>query len=384
VPRFQAGEFLVSTPSLDLVEIGAGGGSIAWIDKSGLLKVGPQSAGADPGPACYGAGGREPTVTDADLLLGYLDADFFLGGRMRLDVDAARRAVEERVARPMGLGLTEAAWGIHRVVNENMAAAARVHGIERGKDLRGYPLFAFGGAGPVHAWQVGRILRVPRVLVPYGAGALSAYGLLAAPLAFDFVRTAPQRLTAADWAQINRLFEEMESEGRAIVRGAGVADVDVTVRRSAEMRYLGQGHEVDVPIPTGPLGPDSLTTITASFEAAYRLLYSRTPQGVPLEALNWRAVVSGPPPDLTISGGPEHGAPAAPAPKKTRAAYFPEATGYVDTPVYDRYALGPGARLVGPAIVEERESTTVVGPGATISVDAHRTLIAGPAAAEAR
>jgi N-methylhydantoinase A len=364
----------------------------------GLLKVGPDSAGADPGPACYGLGGHEPTVTDADLILGYLDADFFLGGRMRLDVEAARRAIEERVARPMGLGLTEAAWGIHRVVNENMAGAARVHGIERGKDLRGYPLFAFGGAGPVHAWQVGQILRVPRVLVPSGAGALSAYGLLAAPLAFDFVRTAPQRMAAADWGLITGLFEEMEAEGRRIVRGAGVADQDVTVRRSAEMRYLGQGHEVDVEIPAGPLGPGSLHAITASFEAAYRLLYSRTPQGVPLEALNWRAVVSGPRPDiLGMSGGSAgvaSGLPAAggsagaisgpPQMKNTRQAYFPEARGYVATPVYDRYAVGPGVRLMGPAIVEERESTTVIGPGAAITVDAQRTLIAEAAPAEDR
>jgi N-methylhydantoinase A len=385
---------------VELIEIGAGGGSIARVDRMGLLKVGPDSAGADPGPACYGLGGREPTVTDADLLLGYLDAEFFLGGRMRLDVEAARRAIEERVARPMGLELTDAAWGIHRVVNESMAGAARVHGIERGKDLRGYPLFAFGGAGPVHAWQVGRILRVPRVLVPFGAGALSAYGLLAAPLAFDFVRTAPQRMAAADWALINRLFEEMESEGRRIVRGAGVADQDVTVRRNAEMRYLGQGHEVDVEIPAGPLGPGSLDAITASFEGAYRLLYSRIPQGVPLEALNWRAVVSGPRPSfpggsadggsagaasrLAADGGSAGAMSGPPQLKSRRPAYFPEARGYVQTPVYDRYALGPGARLAGPAIVEERESTTVIGPGAVITVDTQRTLIAEPAATEAR
>ena len=383
--RFKKGSGLpIRVPVVELIEIGAGGGSVARVDRMGLLKVGPDSAGADPGPACYGLGGREPTVTDADLLLGYLDAEFFLGGRMRLDVEAARRAVEERVARPMGLELIDAAWGIHRVVNENMAGAARVHGIERGKDLRGYPLFAFGGAGPVHAWEVGRILRVPRVLVPFGAGALSAYGLLAAPLAFDFVRTAPQRMAAADWAQINRLFDEMEAEGRRIVRGAGVAERDISVRRTAEMRYLGQGHEVDVEIPAGPLGPGSLSAITASFEAAYRLLYSRTPQGVPLEALNWRAVVSGPRPDLTISGGMAPGAAVTPVPKKHRAAYFPEARGYVETPVYDRYALGPGVRLAGPAIVEERESTTVIGPGAVITVDDHRTLIAEPAATEVR
>jgi N-methylhydantoinase A/oxoprolinase/acetone carboxylase beta subunit len=176
----------------------------------------------------------------------------------------------------------------------------------------------------------------------------------------------------------------METEGRTIVRGAGVADQDVTVRRSAEMRYFGQGHEVDVRVPPGPLGPASLETITASFEGAYRLLYSRTPQGVPLEALNWRSVVSGPVPDLTITGGLESGVTTAPVPKKHRAAYFPEAAGYVQTPVYDRYALGPGSRLEGPAIVEEREATTVVGPGAVVTVDAYRTLVAAPAAAEAR
>ena len=383
--RFKKGSGLpIRVPVVELIEIGAGGGSVARVDRMGLLKVGPDSAGADPGPACYGAGGQEPTVTDADLLLGYLDAEFFLGGRMRLDVGAARRAIETRVAAPMNLGVTEAAWGIHRVVNENMAAAARVHGIERGKDLRGYPLFAFGGAGPVHAWQVGRILRVPRVLVPYGAGALSAYGLLAAPLAFDFVRTAPQRLTAADWELINRLFQEMETEGRRILRGAGVPDADVTVRRSAEMRYFGQGHEVDVEIPTGILTPASLEPITSSFETAYRLLYSRTPMGVPLEALNWRAVISGPSPDLTITSGLENGAATAPTAKKHRAAYFPEAGGYVETPVYDRYRLDPGASFAGPAIVEERESTTVIGPGARISVDAHRNLVAEPASGEAR
>ena len=383
--RFKKGSGLpIRVPVVELIEIGAGGGSVARVDRMDLLKVGPDSAGADPGPACYGAGGQEPTVTDADLLLGYLDADFFLGGRMRLDVEAARRAIETRVAQPMGLSVTEAAWGIHRVVNENMAAAARVHGIERGKDLRGYPLFAFGGAGPVHAWQVGRILRVPRVLVPYGAGALSAYGLLAAPLAFDFVRTAPQRLTAADWELINRLFQEMEAEGRRILRGAGVPEAEVTVRRSAEMRYFGQGHEVDVEIPTGILTEASLAPITSSFETAYRLLYSRTPMGVPLEALNWRAVISGPSPDLTITSGLETGAATVPTPKKHRAAYFPEAGGYVETPVYDRYRLDPGARFAGPAIVEERESTTVIGPGALISVDAHRNLVAEPASGEAR
>src|SRR5262245_56047253 len=300
--RFKKGSGLpVRVPVIEMIEIGAGGGSIARVDRLGLLKVGPDSAGADPGPACYNLGGRLPTVTDADLVLGYLDADFFLGGRMPLDRGAAQRAIEERVARPLGLDAVAAARGIHRVVNENMAAAARIHGIERGKDLRSYPLFAFGGAGPVHCWQVARILRVPRILLPFGAGDIAAYGLLAAPLAFDFVRTRRQRLDAADWAAINALYAEMEAEGRALLARAGIAAGDVRVARLAEMRYLGQGHEVEAAIPHGMLSNATLPAVTKAFETAYRALYHRTPQGVPLEALNWRVTLSGPRPEVRLS-----------------------------------------------------------------------------------
>ena len=382
--RFKKGSGLpIRVPVIEMIEIGAGGGSIARIDRMGLLKVGPDSAGADPGPACYALGGHEPTVTDADLLLGYLDPAYFLGGRMRLDVEAARHAIEEKVARPLGFDVTQAAWAIHRVVNENMAAAARIHGIERGKDLRAYPLFAFGGAGPVHAWHVGRILRVPRVLVPFGAGAASALGLLAAPLAFDFVRTAPQRLDTADWTGVNRLFTEMEAEGRAVLRQAGVAEEEIRFRRSAEMRYAGQGHEVEAPVPAGPLGPASPAPITVGFEAVYRTLYGRNPLGVAIEALNWRLVASGPDPEAATTGGvTRDGAPPAvieARSSKTRTAYFPEAGAFVAAPVYDRYALAPGATFEGPAIVEERESTTIIGPGARVRVDAARTLVAEPA-----
>ncbi len=376
--RFKKGSGLpIRVPVIEMIEIGAGGGSIARVDRLGLLKVGPESAGADPGPACYALGGREPTVTDADLLLGYLDPDFFLGGRMRLDREAARRAVGELIARPLGLDPSEAAWGIHRVVNENMAAAARIHGIERGKDLRAYPLFAFGGAGPVHACQVAKILKVPGVLIPFGAGAISAFGLLAAPLAFDFVRTAPQRLDQVAWEGINRLYSEMEAEGRAILAEAGIPGDAIRLRRSAEMRYVGQGHEVEVPVPLGPLGWENLETLSRNFEAAYRTLYGRTAPGVAVEALNWRLVVSGPPPEIRMAGAGDRQS-RVPAPgdalKSRRPAYFPEADGFVETPVYDRYALGPGVALEGPAIVEERESTAVIPPGLRISVDECLTL----------
>src|SRR5438128_6760957 len=386
--RFKKGSGLpIRVPVIELIEIGAGGGSIARVDRMGLLKVGPDSAGADPGPACYTLGGRHPTVTDADLLLGYLDAEFFLGGRMRLDREAAHRVVGEHVARRLGLDVTGAAWGIHRVVNENMAAAARIHGIERGRDLRQYPLFAFGGAGPVHCWQVAKILKVPRILIPFGAGAMSAYGLLAAPLAFDFVRTGRQRLDRADWPAINRLFAEMEEEGRALLARAGVAPADIHISRIAEMRHAGQGHEVECAMPLGALSTESLPTITASFENAYRALYHRLPHGVPIEALNWRLTVSGPQPGTGLSGRSEpgralirppsvHASRTAPtttgsarATKGARQAYFAEVGGFVETPVYDRYALHAGAEFAGPAIVEERESTAVVGPGARGRVD---------------
>jgi len=381
--RFKKGSGLpVRVPVIEMIEIGAGGGSIARVDRMGLLKVGPDSAGADPGPACYNLGGRQPTVTDADLLLGYLDAEFFLGGRMRLDRGAAQRAVEEHVARPLGLDVTQAAWGMHRVVNENMAAAARIHGIERGKDLRSYPLFAFGGAGPVHCWQVASILKTPRIILPFGAGAMSAYGLLAAPLAFDFVRTGRQRLDGADWAAVNHLFAEMEDEGRALLARAGVAASKITVSRIAEMRYLGQGHEVEAAVPPGKLSAASLAKITASFEASYRTLYHRLPQGVPIEALNWRVTVSGPDPKTKLGGhakpdrvGRRTGAAGRSAVKGTRRAYFAERGGFVETPVYDRYAFTPGMTLKGPAIVEERESTAVIGPGGRARVDAGLALI---------
>jgi N-methylhydantoinase A len=374
--RFKKGSGLpIRVPVIELIEIGAGGGSIARVDRLGLLKVGPDSAGADPGPACYGLGGRLPTVTDADLLLGYLDAEFFLGGRMRLDREAAARAVGEHVAAPLGLDLTAAAWGIHRVVNENMAAAARIHGIERGRDLRRYPLFAFGGAGPVHCWAVARILRLPRILVPFGAGAMSAWGLLVAPLAFDFVRTHRARLDEADWQAVNALFEAMESEGRARLARAGLPDAAVRVRRVAEMRYVGQGHEVEAQIPLGTLGPASVEAITAAFETAYQALYHRRPHGVPIEVLNWRVTVAGPAPELDLGPTSVCGGPAAAAVKGRRPAFFAEAGGFVPTPVYDRYALGPGAEFSGPAIVEERESTAVFGPGARCRVADDLTLV---------
>jgi N-methylhydantoinase A len=380
VYRFTRGSGLpIKVPAIEMIEIGAGGGSIARVDHLGLLTVGPDSAGADPGPACYGRGGVEPTVTDADLVLGYLDAEFFLGGRLRLDRPAARRAIEERVAAPLGLDPVRAAWGIHQVVNESMAAAIRVHAVERGKDTRRFPVFAFGGAGPVHADRVARILRCPTVVCPLGAGVASAVGFLVAPLVFDFVRTLRGGLEAIDWAAVQAALSEMEEEGRRILSRAMPAD-QVAFRRWADMRYRGQGYEIRVPIPEGAIGPGREPALLRAFEQTYASVYGRTAHGVPVDVVSWRVAAQGPRPGLRLPAASAdtatRGMPdLAAALKARRAAYFPECEGFAEAPVYDRYRLVPGHTFPGPAIVEERESTVVVGPGARARVDDGLNLV---------
>lgn len=381
VYRFKKGSGLpIKVSVIEMIEIGAGGGSIARVDTLGLLKVGPDSASSVPGPACYGQGGTAPTVTDADLVLGYLDPDYFLGGRMALDLEAAKAAIERDVAEPLGLDVLTAAWGIHQVVNENMANAARIHAIERGKDPRQYPVFGFGGAGPVHAFRVAKILQAPKLIVPLGAGVTSAVGFLAAPLAFDFVRSYYGRIDspAFDWEHVNGLFTEMEREGRDILAAAGVVQEEMRVVRSADLRYVGQGHEVRVPVADGELGMETAQPLQESFEQVYRQLYERTAPGNPVEAISWRVVVTAPRPELPLehlATGADLVSDAAQAVKGERAIYLPEASGMVPVPVYDRYKLGPFATFPGPAVVEERESTVIVGPDATVEVDAILNLV---------
>ncbi|MGH2452151.1 MAG: hydantoinase/oxoprolinase family protein [bacterium] len=374
VYRFRRGSGLpVSIPVIDMIEIGAGGGSIARRSPLGLLTVGPDSAGADPGPACYGRGGREPTVTDADLLLGYLAPGYFLGGKMRLDVAAAREAVAA-VARPLGLTVEGAAWGIHQIVNEHMAGAARAHLNERGLTPGRLPIFAFGGAGPVHAYRVAEILRTSVIIAPPGAGVGSAFGLLAAPLAFELARSGYGRLDDLDWRAANGLLDDLAAEGRDLLARAGLRGDAVSARRSAEMRYLGQGHDVAVALPHGPLGPGRAAEVVAEFERTYQRHYGRLGPRVPLEITNWRVTVSGPRPALDFRMGSTRAAGGR-SQKGVRRAYFPEADGFADTPVYDRYALRPGEVFSGPAIVEERESTLVVGPRGRGRVDEHLNVI---------
>jgi len=375
--RFKRGSGLpVRVPCVEIEEIGTGGGSIAWVDKLGQLQVGPRSAGAAPGPACYGSGGTRPTVTDADLVLGYLDPGYFLGGAMTLDVEAARAAIERHVATPLGLTVTQAAWGIHRVANEDMANAFRIHAMEHGRDPSRYALLSFGGAGPVHAYGVARILRSPAVLAPSRAGVASALGFLVAPIASEAVRAYVTRLDRIDWAHLRALLAEMEAKGRAFLAEAGVADADVVVSRSADMQYVGQMHDIAVPLPAAALEAGDGAALRQAFFARYRELFHRTAE-LQVEALNWRVTVSAPPPPLDlVLRQPEEGVPQ----KGERLAYFPDAEGYLRTPVYNRYALGAGTTLQGPAIVEERESTLVVGPGAVITVDEYGTLMVEPPA----
>ena len=376
VYRFKKGSGLpIRIPVVEMIEIGAGGGSVARVDDLGLLKIGPDSAGAEPGPVCYKRGGVEPTVTDADLVLGYLDAAFFLGGRMRLDVDAARAAIDERIARPLGISTTDAAWGIHRIVNENMANAARIHAMDRGKDPRAFPVFAFGGAGPVHACGVAGILKSPAIIAPLGAGVGSTIGFLSAPLAFDCVRSSVEELDSLDWERLRAAVEEMEQEGVALLQRSHVRPEQASIARFADLRYVGQGHDVKVPIPGGRLSPASLPAIIEAFERVYRQLYGRLADGVGVEAVSWRVVVSGPRPAAHVRRQTATSRPdAAAALKGTRPVYFPQ-FGYRPTPVYDRYALAPAQRVIGPAIVEERESTAVVAPGLTATVDEFLNLV---------
>ena len=373
VYRFRKGSGLpVRIPVIDMIEIGAGGGSMARIDSLGLLKVGPESSGADPGPVCYGQGGTEPTVTDADLILGYLDARYFLGGKMQLDVDAARNALG-RFGRRLGMTVEQVAWGIHQIVNENMANAARAHLGERGKDPRRLPMYAFGGAGPVHGYGVAEILRLPALISPVGAGVGSTFGLLAAPLAFDFVRSAYSRLDELDWQFANSLLNEMAAEGRKVLESSGLSEEDISYQRTADMRYVGQGHEVSVSLPDGTLGVKHLETVIATFENTYQALYGRKGPDVPLEIINWRVIARGPQPQLNMKLQRES-TKAGNAIKGARPAYF-SARGYGETQVYDRYALKPGMTFAGPAIVEERESTLIIGARGRARVDERLQIV---------
>lgn len=375
VSRFQKGSgLLLKAPAVDLIEIGAGGGSIANVNDLGLLNVGPESASSVPGPACYGRGGTSPTVTDADLLLGYLNADYFLGGKMKLHPQDARSAVDAGVGKGLGVDTTRAALSIYEVVNDNMANAASVYAAEQGIDLRGFSMVAFGGAAPAHVCDVARRLGIKEVRIPAVAGVLSALGCLTSPVSFDFVFGYMRELKEVDWEIVGERFAALEKEGRDYLAQAGITE-GVVVRCSADMRYLSQRYEVNVPLPHGQLGPELLDQMHDAFYAAYRQHYGRDIREVPVETVSWRLTVSSATPGLPDAAASEAGAGKEIAPGGHRKVTFVGHDAGVDCPVYQREQMVPGVTLAGPAIIEDQESTAVVPPGATVSVDDLRMLV---------
>jgi N-methylhydantoinase A len=373
VYRFKKGSgFPCSVPSIDLVEIGAGGGSLARTDQFGLLKVGPESAGAEPGPASYGRGGTEPAVTDADVVLGLIDPATFLGGDMALDA-AAAVAATERVGASLGLGAVDVAAGIHEIVNQNMAAAARMHAVEQGVDLRGVSLLAFGGAGPVHACGVAELLEAQRVIFPVNASVLSAFGTLVSPVRIDLARSMPRRLDAIDPAERDAMLEDLRAEGRRVLAAAGSSPDAVRYRYGLDARYAGQGNEVTVWVAEGNTWTLDDAAVLAAFETEYRRIFGLTIPDVPVEIVTWRLAISADadpvePNPVTAGAGAQ--------PFRTRPVVFGRAMEAIDTPVYRRSELGAGDRFSGPAIVEERETTAVVRPGWNVEVGADGSMIA--------
>jgi N-methylhydantoinase A len=372
--RFKKGSgFPVSVPSVDLVEIGAGGGSLARIDELGLLKVGPESSGADPGPACYGRGGTQPAVTDADVLLGLLDPAYFLGGDMPLDVTAATTAVEP-VAAALGLTVDDTAAGVHDVVNQNMAAASRMHAVEQGVDLRGVAVIAFGGAGPVHACAMAELLDSDRVIFPVNASVLSAFGTLVTPVRIDLARSLVRRMDGIDEAERDAVLDELRTEGRRVLAAAGVPSAAVRFRYGLDARYVGQGNEITVWVGEGERWPATADEVARRFDEEYERIYGLTIPDVGVEAVTWRlsAFATNDP----VEPVPSLGAGTDAVPFGRRPARFGRAAAVDAVPVYRRESLGPGVRFDGPAIVEERETTAVIRPGWSVVVGDDGSLVA--------
>jgi len=366
--RFLKGSGLpLRIPVIEMVEIGAGGGSIAYVDDLQRINVGPESAGAEPGPACYACGGTEPAVTDADVVLGRLDPDYFAGGTIVLQPDRAGAAIDEAIGTPLGLARLEAAFGISEIVEENMANAARVHAVERGKDLQGRTLIAFGGAAPLHAARLAEKLGIRRVLIPSGAGVGSAFGFLEAPVAYEVARSRYVRLDATfDVSVVNALFAEMRAEAEAVV-AAGAPGAQLFETRTADMRYRGQGHEIAVSVPLGELDAASRGRLAASFEEAYAATYGRTIPDLDTEIMNWT---------LRLAAAREPLPPSPPQPldrpakaRGRRALFSPADLVLQEVAVYRRDDLGPGSVVPGPAVIAEDETTTIVPKGYTARIN---------------
>jgi N-methylhydantoinase A len=361
-------------PVIDMIEIGAGGGSIAHLDNLDLIQVGPQSASADPGPACYGLGGLGATVTDADLILGYLAADNFLGGDMQLDMEASKAAVKNTIADPLGLSIVDAAWAIHETVNESMAQAAAIHALEKAKRITDYTMIPIGGAGPVHACNIALKLNLSKIVCPPGAGVASALGFLVSPTSFTTVQGGVVPLSRLNFKKAIRQILDMEAQGRKLITAAGESESSIGVKVLASMRYIGQGYNVEVGMTKAVLIAEDAEAIRQLFEAVYLTQFGRIEPDMAVEIVSWRVVTAGPTPeiDLAVARSVPQSDDCS---KGHRQIYFGPKNGFVSAPVYARSKVQVGREFVGAAIFEERESTIVVPPGSHSHVDKALNLI---------
>ncbi|MEE9198688.1 MAG: hydantoinase B/oxoprolinase family protein, partial [Dehalococcoidia bacterium] len=363
--KFEGG-WKIAVPMIDIQTLGAGGGSIARVDPGGILHVGPESAGADPGPACYGRGGLHPTVTDADLVLGYLDPGNFLGGKAKLEKKVAEKALEEQIGKPLRLSTVEAAHGVHRVVSTNMAEGIRLLSVKRGVDPRGFAMLAFGGAAGLHVSRVARQLQIRKVYIPAAAPVLSAYGMLNTDLRYDFSRSCPASLDGIDLNTVRSIAQELEDQGRAKLREQGVPDEEMEVVRSADMRYLDQIYEVTVPLPNLSQEDAALLDEWASnFHQRYQDLYSYHQSDQEIRLITLRVSVLGHLPRITLPEQ-EAGAELDKAQKGSRRMFLGE---WQEAPVYAMSRMSPGMEIEGPAVLESDFTTILVEPGDTARVD---------------
>jgi len=375
IAESEIARFKNAFPAIDVLTIGAGGGSIAWIDPGAVLRVGPQSAGAMPGPACYGTGGEEPTVTDANLILGYLSPDYFLGGRMKLDAGAANKAVE-KLAVKFGGDVVQAANAVFNIVNEVMCNAIIRACVRRGYDPRDFLLVVGGGAGAAHAVRLAQTLGISRVLIPKVAPTYCALGLAISDLKHDYVHSYITPLREADFDEINRIYGEMEREARAVLKGEGVAEENITFQKEAEMRYVGQWREIEIDVPEATLTKEHIPTIEDSFHKRHEQLYTYAYSAAPMEIQTLRGVAVGSVARPPLKGQPSEGKePSQAALKTERQVFFSESQGFVKTPIYDGDKLRPGNIIEGPAVIEEVAVTIVIPPKVKFSVDQYGNYI---------
>ncbi len=367
----------LALPMLGIVTIGAGGGSVGWLDAGGLLQVGPQSAGADPGPACYGRGGDRPTCTDADLLLGYLDPAFFAGGKLPLNIDSARSAMS-RLAGPLGVSEEDAAAGLYRVINNNMASGVREVTIKRGHDPRDFPVVVAGGAGPLHACMICRELEIPFFLVPRESSIFCAAGMLATDLKHDYVRSLISRWDRLDPDRLAALVNEMAEEGKTVLEGEGIPVDRIRLEPALDLRYLKQYHEVTLPATLDEVTPSPrIKTIASRFHAEHDRLYgyALAEEGTPLELINVRLSAVGITDKPRSTAGEWAGSNPAASLKGTRRAWVPETGLFAEVPVYDGHTLQPGNRIPGPALVEQVNTTLFISGDFDAVVDLHGAFV---------